>query len=138
MTTPPPATAGTWHDQAPAVAGAALDTLRLTDSDPDADRVAAKVAAAFSAIDQRLELCPVAGRMVYDVAGVSVVTYPSGGAPPDVVEAAVQLAVALYRRKDAPFGVVTQGMAEPVYISRDQLAQVDSLLAPWREGFGLA
>ena len=138
MTSPLVDTSGTWLDQVPDVAAAALSTLRLTDTDPDANRVTAKASAACSAIDMRLELRAVAGRMQYDVAGVTVYTYPAGGAPPDVLEAAVQLAVSLYRRKDAPFGVVTQGMADPVYISRDQLAQVESLLLPWCEGFGLA
>lgn len=142
MSTPLPgalaATAGTWHDQAPAVAAAALEGLRLPADDPDAPRFPAKAAAACSAIDQRLDLLPIAGRMVYEVAGVPVVTYPSGGAPPDVLEAAVQLTVSLYRRKDAPLGVLTAGMGDTTYVSRDQLAQVESLLAPWVEGLGFA
>lgn len=133
-----PATAGTWHDQAPAVADAALEALRLSGSDPDAGRLPMKAAAACSAIDQRLQLLPVAGRMVYDLAGVPVVTYPSGGAPPDVLEAAVQVTVGLFQRKDAPLGVLTNGMAGPTYVSRDQLAQVQSLLDPYVEGWGMA
>lgn len=133
-----PATAGTWHDQAPAVAAAARESMRVAENDPDAPRLPRHAAAACSAIDQRLQLLPVAGRMTYDLAGVPVVTYPAGEAPPDVLEAAVQLTMGLFHRKDAPLGVLTQGMAGLSYVSRDQLAQVQSLLDPYVEGWGLA
>jgi len=132
------ATVGTWHDQAPAVAAAALDSLRLASDDQDADRFERHARGACSAIDQRLQLLPVAGRMTYTLGGVRVVTYAPGDVPPDVLEAAVQLTVALYRRKDAPLGVLSGGMDGPTYVSRDQLAQVESLLEPYVEGLGLA
>ena len=143
MTTPQlpgalPATAGTWHDQAPAVAEAARSRLRLGAADTDALQLPAIAAAACSAIDQRLQLLPVAGRWSYDLAGITVVTYGSGQAPPDVLEAAVQVTVGLCQRKDAPLGVLTNGMSGPIYVSRDQLAQVASLLDPYVEGLGLA
>lgn len=137
MTTALPVTAGTWHDQVPAVAAAALEAMRLTPEHPDAARLSAKAAAACSAIDQRLCLQPLAGRMVYQLAGVPVVSYPSGQAPPDVVEAAIQLTVGLFHRKDAPLGVLTRGMESSVYVSRDQLAQVEGLLAPYVEALGI-
>jgi hypothetical protein len=133
-----PATAGTGHDQVPAVAAAALEALRITDQDPDAGRIKRHAAAAASAIDQRLQLLPVAGRWTYDVSGMTVVTYGSGQAPPDVLDAAVQLTITLLNRSKAPLGVLTAGMDGPTYVSRDALAQVDSLLAPYAEGVGLA
>jgi hypothetical protein len=79
--------------------------------------------------------------MSYPVSDVDVVwTYPADGAPPDVVEAATQLTVDLYRRKDAAFGVLNAASVtgEPVRISRDQLAGVQSLLDLYVESWGLA
>lgn len=133
-----PATAGTWHDQAPAVAEAARTRLRLSPTDQDVPQLPAMAAAACSAIDQRLQLLPVAGRWSYDLAGFEVITYGAEQAPPDVLEAAVQLTVGLFTRKDAPLGVLASGMAGPTYVTRDQLAQVSSLLDPYVEGLGLA
>jgi len=132
------ATVGTWHDHVPAVAAAAIDRLRLSGTDPDADRLPALAAAACSAVDQRLQLYPATGRRQYPVGGVPVVTYAPDDVPPDVVEAAVQLTVGLFHRKDAPLGVLGRGMGEGLYVSRDQLAQVSSLLDPYVEGLGLA
>lgn len=143
MTTPLPGaaavTAGTWHDHVPAVAAAARTTLRISDTDPDAPRFPAHAAAACRAIDTRLGLRAVAGRMVYRQGGVDVVTYAPDDVPADVVEAAVQLTVGLFRRKDAPLGVLPGGIdGLTVYVSRDQLAQVDSLLSPYVEDWGMA
>jgi len=136
----PEAVAGSWHDQAPAIASAALEQLRLASDDIDAERVASKVLAACSAIDRDLDLNAVAGRVAYVQGGVAVVTFADGDAPADILEAAVQLSVELYRRKDAAFGVLNawSPSGEPLRISRDQLAGVDSLLAPHREGWGFA
>jgi hypothetical protein len=134
------ATAGTWHDQAPAVAAEAASRLRLTSRDPDRD-LTGRARAAMRAIDGRLDLRASAGRLSYPVSDVAVAwTYPVGGTPPDVLEAAVQLCMDLYRRKDAAFGVLNAPSlsGEPVRISRDQLAGVESLLAPYVEGWGFA
>jgi hypothetical protein len=135
------ATAGTWHDQAPAVATEAANRLRLKESDPDRGRLEAQARAACRAIDGRLGLLASATRMSYPVSDVDVVwTYPADGAPEDVVEAATQLTVDLYRRKDAAFGVLNAASVtgEPVRISRDQLAGVQSLLDLYVESWGLA
>lgn len=144
MTSPvvvvPEAVAGSWHDQAPAIASAALEQLRLAGVDMDAGRIASKAPAACSSIDQYLELRAVAGRVTYTVGGVPIVSYASGDAPADVLEAAVQLTVELYRRKDAAFGVLNawSPTGEALRISGQQLAGVASLLEPWREGWGIA
>lgn len=141
MTAPADATAGTWHDQAPAVADAAGNLLRLSATDRDRERLEPLALAAMGAIDQRLQLRPLTGsRAVYWRGGFDVVTYLDGEQPPDVVNAAVQLTAELFRRPDAPFGVlnVASPTGEPVRVSRDQLAGVESALQPYVEGFGFA
>jgi hypothetical protein len=134
------ATAGTWHDQAPAVAEEAANRLRLTVTDPDRD-LTGRARAAMAAIDARLQLRASAGRMSYPLSDVDVVwTYPADAAPPDVLEAAVQVCMDLYHRKDAKFGVLNASSltGEPVRVSRDQLAGVGTLLDPYVEGWGFA
>jgi hypothetical protein len=138
----PAAVAGSWHDAIPAIAAAALEQLRVTDVDVDAARIAGKTPAACVAVDAYLDLraydaylAVIPGRVTYTYGGVTVAAYAAGEAPPDVIEAAVQLTVELYRRKDAPFGVF--GGFEPARISADQLRGVASLLDPWREGWGI-
>jgi hypothetical protein len=134
-------TAGTWHEQAPAVAAAAAEELRIGEDHPDRERFDRKARAACVAIDMRLELRPATGRMFYPVTDVWAVTsYASGQAPADVLEAAVQLTEELYRRKDAPFGISNawSPTGEALRISRDHLAGVEPLLLPHVEGWGLA
>lgn len=131
---------GTWHEAYAEIAAAALEQRRLAGDDMDATRVTGKVPAACAEIDQYLELRPIAGRVWYLVGGVAVYTYAPGDAPAPVLEAAAQLALELYDRKDARFGVLTSASAsfgEPVRVSRDRLAGVASLLEPWREGWGI-
>lgn len=133
-------TAGTWHDQAPAVAAEAANRLRLREGDPDRD-LTGRAQAAMRAIDGHLQLRPAASRMSYPLSDTDLVwTYPAGTAPPDVLEAAVQLCTDLFRRKDAAFGVLNAPSlsGEPVRVSRDQLAGVESLLARYVEGWGFA
>lgn len=135
------ATAGTWHDQAPAVATEARNRLRIREGDPDWGRTEDQARAAIRAIDARLGLRPASTRMSYPLSDVDMVwTYPDGGAPADVVEAAVVVTMDLLRRKDAPFGVLNASSltGEPVRISRDQLAGAGSLLDPYVEGWGFA
>lgn len=135
------ATAGTWHDQAPAVAVEAANRLRLKATDPDRGRLEGQARAACRAVDSRLGLLPATGRLSYPLSDADVVwTYPADGAPDDVLEAATQLTVDLYRRKDAAFGVLNAATVtgEPVRISRDQLAGVQSLLDPYVESWGMA
>lgn len=141
MTAPADATTGTWHDQAPAVAEAAGVLLSLADTDRRRDRLEPLARAAMSAIDQRLQLLAVAGaRTSYTVGGVPTVTYLDGEQPADVLNAAVDLTVELFRRKDAPFGVLgaASPTGEPVRVSADHLRGVESRLQPYVEGFGFA
>jgi hypothetical protein len=139
----PAAVVGSWHDAIPTIAAAAITQLRLTEADVDAARIAGKAPAACAAIDGYLDLrrfdlylTPLAGRVTYTYGGVEVTAYAAGQAPPDVLDAAVQVTIELYRRKDASFGVLTSG-PEPVRISADVLRGVASLLDPWREGWGI-
>ena len=141
MTAPADATAGTWHDQAPAVAEAAGSLLQLAGTDTRRDRLEPLARAAMSAIDQRLQLLPVVGsRAAYTVGGVTTYAYLDGEQPADVVNAAVDLTVELFRRKDAAFGVLgaSSPSGEPLRISADHLRGVESRLAPYVEGFGFA
>lgn len=134
-------TSGSWHDLAPDVADAARIRLRLTEQDPDTAALEGHARAAMRAIDERLALQPATGRSSYPVSDTyAVVTYAPGRVPADVLEAARQLTVELARRVDAPFGVTSAvGITgEPVRVSRDQLAGVDTLLLPHVEGWGLA
>jgi hypothetical protein len=133
-------TAGTWHDQAPAVAAAVATQLRLEETHPDRARLEAQARGAMRAIDGRLDLRSASTRLEYLHGGVVVTTYADGDVPADVLEAAHQLTAELYRRKDVRFGIITSGgpMNEPVRVSRDQLAGVESLLAPYVEGWGLS
>lgn len=135
-----PVETGTWHDQAPEIAEAARTLLRLSATDPDVGRLQGNARAACSAIDHRLSLKPHPDRPLMTVGGETWNTYAVDDAPPDVVTAAQQLTGELFRRKDAPFGVLNAASANavPVYVSRDQLAGVDSLLAPYVEGWGFA
>lgn len=139
--TDPGITAGTWHDHAPAVADAARQRLRLAEEDPDVAQLEGMARAAARAIDQRLALQPATGRMAYPLSDTyAVVTFHRDAVPEDVVEAATQLTVELLRRRDAPFGVLDahSPTGEPVRVSRDQLAGVESLLLPYVEGWGIA
>jgi hypothetical protein len=135
-----PATVGTWHDQAPAVAAAAGTLLGLAASDSRRDRLEPLARSAMAQIDQRLQLLVGDGRVPYVRAGVVVQTYLDGEQPPDVTNAAVDLTVELFRRKDAPFGVMgaSSPTGEPVRVSSDHLRGVESRLQPYVEGFGFA
>ena len=60
-------------------------------------------------------------------------------AEPELVEAAVELAVEVYRSKDAPFGVIDAWSADtvPLRISSDRLRNVRSLAVPHKARFGV-
>jgi hypothetical protein len=136
-----PATVGTWHDQAPTVATAAGNLLQLAATDARRDRLEPLARAAMGAIDQRLQLLPAAGaRVAYTRGGVTVNTYLDGEQPPDVTNAAVDLTVELFRRKDAVFGVLGSASpsGEPVRVSSDHMRGVESRLQPYVERFGFA
>jgi hypothetical protein len=131
-------TAGTWHDQAPAVPEEARQRLGFAEDDQRVPRLEGLARAAMRAIDGRLELQPVTGRMFYGLSDVLAVTcYASGQAPADVLEAATQLTVELHLRP--PFGITNtwSPTGEPLRISRDHLAGVEPLLLPHVEGWGI-
>lgn len=116
-----PAT-GVWYDLDVTVA-AVLAVLRLTASDVDAERIRALVPVAGQLIDTRLD------RQV-------ALTSP---APLPVLVALENLTVELYRRKDAPFGVLNAWSPDAfaIRIGRDQMAGIDSLLAGYRRRWGI-
>lgn len=105
-----------------AIAGAALDVLRLDPTDDDADRVKAAAVVACDLIAQELD---------YATAPLTV--------PAPVADAAVMLTVELYRRKDAPFGLTDSWSVDgaSLRISSDVLRGVRSELAPYRSRFGV-
>ncbi len=104
----------------------ALQELRLTVTDLDADRVERKAQVALGLVHQRLQRPDLA---------------VDGAVLPDpVIDAAIAATVELYRRKDAPFGVT--GAWGPdggaIRVSRDPLAGVEYLLEPYIGGWGIA
>jgi hypothetical protein len=107
------------------VAQEALSVLRLTDADVDADRMRRHAATIWALIDGHLD---------------REVPLPLEALPGPVFDAAVQATAELYRRKDAPFGVVgawgTDG--EAIRVARDPLTGVESMLAPYKTGWGIA
>jgi hypothetical protein len=139
VTTPEAAMSGTWHDQAPDMAAAAAEKLRLTGTDPDRERLDRIALTACAAIDVRLELRPATGRMSYPISeNWAVVTYASGQAPADVEQAAVQLTEELSQRPLFGISNAWSPTGEAVRIGRDHMAGVESLLGPHIEGWGLA
>ena len=135
-----PVVTGTWHDQVPEIADAARTALRLSSTDPDLHRLPGAALAACSSIDHWTNLLPHPDRLTLTVGGQTWWTWAVDDAPADCVTAAEQLAGELFRRKDAPFGVLNAASANsvPLYVSRDQLAGITSLIAPYREGWGFA
>lgn len=113
-----------WWDPA-AVTAAALDVLRLTDVDVDADRVGGHVATAGQAVNQGLDRDPVDA-------------FTTQTAPVQLVDALVQVVVELYRRKDSPPTSV-DGMLAGAWRpqSIDPLAGVRALIAPFRTRRGI-
>lgn len=139
MTDPLAITAGTWHDQAPTVAAAAAVPLRISEGDPDWERLQRLAQVACVAIDMRLELQPATGRMSYPLSSTwAVVTYAPEEAPADVFQAAVQLTAELSQRPLFGISGAWSPTGEAVRIARDHLAGVEPLLLPHVEGWGLA
>ncbi len=105
-----------------AVAIAALDILRLDPADQDAERINDAAASATELVDSLLD---------YDVAPASI--------PGPVFDAAVNLTVELYRRKDAPFGVTDSWSADgaSLMLSSDVYRGVRSSLWRFKSRFGI-
>lgn len=117
---PYPPAANLW-DHAAIVAGA-LAVLRLEANDPDAPRVDDAAKAAESLVDAWV-----------DHVDPTPITEPMRAG-------AIQVAVELYRRKDAPFGVVDAWSQDTLAfrISGDPLAGVLALLLPEKTRWGIA
>jgi hypothetical protein len=108
-----------------AITAEVLAVLRREPGTPDADdaRVRSAVERACARLDKYLDA-------LADVLPMD---------QPELVEAAVELAVEVYRSKDAPFGVLDAWSADavPVRISSDRLRNVRSLAVAHKSRFGL-
>lgn len=106
------------------IAAAARAILDMADTDPDAPEVLTCAGTALEVVDNYL--------------GNEELPVPT---PQAVLEATALVAVEVYRRKDAVFGVLNLwGSADfgPVRVSTDWLKGVESLLHPWmRDHFGV-
>jgi hypothetical protein len=119
-----PTTLPSWAD-VDAIVAAALAVLRLDPTDEDADRVESTATSAVLLVDTYL-----------DRADDPLVA----PAPQPVTDAAVQVTVELYRRKDAPFGVLNswgESDVGPVRIGTDPLKGVEQMLAPYAHQYGI-
>ena len=107
---------------APAVAAAALDILRLDASDEDAARVQEAAVRACHLVELELD---------YAVAPTTNDPHPQG--------AAVTLTVELYRRKDAPFGMTDSWSVDgtSLRISADVMRGVRSELVKLRSRWSI-
>ena len=115
-----------WTADVDRVLAGALEVQRLDQStDPDVARLRRHATTAVALCNSYLDR-PVA----FTVAQV----------PQPVVDAAITVTGELYKRKDAPFGITGAWSPEggSMRISRDVLAGVETMLAPYRGGWGLA
>ena len=105
-----------------AVADAALDILRLDAADEDAARILTAAASATELVDQVLD---------YETAPASI--------PSPVFDAAVNLTVELYRRKDAPFGVTDSWSVDgaSILLSSDVMRGTRSTLSRYKARWGI-
>jgi hypothetical protein len=105
-----------------AVAIAALDILRLDPADDDAQRITDAAMSATRMIDKYLD---------YAVAPDEIES--------QVFDAAVDLTIERYRRKDSPFGVTDAWSPDgaSIRLSSDQMRGVRSLLTTSKSRFGV-
>jgi hypothetical protein len=99
-------------------------------------QVAAELAmapAAATAVEERLQRCCDAAAGLVD-ATLDPLPVP---APAVVVQAALEVAVDLYRSPAAPFGYYSTDLAI-TSIGADRVRRVVGLLAPYKRGIGLA
>jgi len=101
----------------------ALAVLRMDGTDVDAGRVADAADVATMRLDLYLDR----------VDQLDTTTMP------DLVQAAVELTIEVYRTKDAPWGVLDAWSADtvPVRISSDRLRSIRSLVIPRKQRFGV-
>jgi hypothetical protein len=115
-----------WVDEDQVLADV-LDVLRLPAADDDSDRIAALIPAAAALIETYLDRD----------------TAPLEAAPPMhplIAVAMTNCTIELYRRKDAPFGVLNSWSSDEmvVRISTDPLRGVLKILLPLKLQFGVA
>jgi hypothetical protein len=108
-----------------AVADGAREVLRIASGDPDAPRVDDAADSAIRLVEQYLDRAD----------------DPFVGAMPDpVLRACVIVTIELFRRKDAPFGVLnswSDSDVGPVRIGTDPLKGVEQLLMPYSHRYGV-
>lgn len=125
MTDLPVDTVPAWVDQDQVLVDV-LDVLRKAASDPDADRVEALIPTAADLVQAYLDRD----------------ADPLPAAPPMhplVRTAMTNLTVELFRRKDAPFGVLNAWSPDDIAlrVSSDPLRGVVGILLPLKTGFGV-
>ena len=105
------------------VAEQALAVLRMETDDVDAGRVTDAAEVATVRLDGYLDA----------IEPLDTSTMP------DLVQAAVELTVEVYRTKDAPWGVLDAWSADtvPVRISSDRLRSIRGLVVPRKVRFGV-
>lgn len=115
-----------WTSDVDRVLVGATDTLRISGTaDPDVARLRRHATTAVALCDRYLD---------------RPVPFTVAEVPQPVVDAAITVTGELYKRKDAPFGITGAWTPDggQMRISRDVLAGVETMLAPFRGGWGLA
>lgn len=104
------------------VTAQALEILRLTDADDDAERVERAAVVAIDLASQQLDFAAVPATLA-----------------DAVVDAVVTLTIELYRRKDAPFGVTDSWSVDGAVLrlSSDVFRGVRSQLGKYRSRWGV-
>jgi hypothetical protein len=106
-----------------------LQVLRLKETDPDKARIEDEhMPAAAALLDSFWDRCE------------EQALPPAPPMHPLARQAMTQLTIELYRRKDAPFGVLNAWSPDDVatFISSDPLRGVFGIALPLKKGFGIA
>ena len=121
VTPPAPPVSNTWDVND--IGLQALAVLRMESDDVDAGRVTDAAEVATVRLDAYLDA----------VDPLDTATMP------DLVEAAVELTIEVYRTKDAPWGVLDAWSADtvPVRISSDRLRSIRGLIVARKVRFGI-
>ncbi len=107
------------------IAARAMEVLRLDPADRDAARILDHAATAADRIDGYLDLLD---------------PFPADSIPGAVQEVAVSVTVELYRRKDAPFGILDSWSADGVFarVPSDPLRMHEAVLSRYKRRQGVA